>query len=983
MDAIEHSGTLNKNTNRCIRGSIMHSRNLIFLFLLVSFCVSSFTRTQAMTLESDGFRYEIGPDGKNLSFIDKKSGRDYLNHAEESFCARLKKDGKTFDVSKVSIDNGKILLDFAGTGISATLKTTVKSRYLLLEVESVNSSDIESLVFLNIPLTFAGMTGEPFAACALSLNLFTHVEQIPVLQSHLWAACYPKFGLKGAKVALIGTSQADILSTLRQILSTESGDMPYSTIAGPWAQDFPYNHGNYLFNFGDLTEETVDDWIEMAKSGGFDQINNHGGDTSIGESSGYILNQSYEYGQGAGFFRFGDFTINKEKFPEGWDTYKDIVSKLHKAGIASIIHTYAFFIDKHSKYVTPVPSPYLDSFRTFTLAAPISEDATDIQVNEPTKEMSVTTGFFIQNSVVLHIGDELVTFDGIRTEPPYTFTGCKRGAFDTRAAPHPEGMKARHLKECFGLFVPDVDTPLFAEIAKNHADVINACDFDGVYLDAIDGSSILRGGEECWYYADKFVFEIAKNLKKPVGMEMSAMWHHFWQFRSRWIAWDYPYRSQKRFLDMHAASASSGLLLPIHLGWWNFQVFDPPQIDPTFSDVTEYLGCKLIGYDAGVSLSGAVDRNSLVSIPAFQRSMAILKTYDELRRTNAFGDRIKEKLRQPGKEYTLFTDSDGRYRFKPVFYNVHKVQGTNHPGNSWETENSFGRQPVKLRIEALMSVAPYDSPDAVTIADFTKPDVFGLKRLAADGLTFNFQTTTAQVKSGGASGVLSVRSSGKTPPKASWTRLEKTYRPLLDLSENQAIGVWVYGDGQGEILGFRMDSPFNVSSGAFADRYIDIDFTGWRYCELVETESSRWYDYSWNDGKLFFNVYRGSMDFGTVESLWLRMNNVPAGKDVRCMLSPIKALPMVKTTISNPAIAIGGTKIVFPVEMTSGCYLEYYSSDDCKLYGPNGELISIVIPLGSPPDLVPGTNRITFSCTGRKGFNPRANVTVIGYGDPL
>jgi hypothetical protein len=967
----------------------------IFLILTFLFLFSAFTQTQAVTLENDNFKYEIGPDGNNLAFIDKKSGKDYCDHTRHSFCAQIKKDGKSIDVSKVSAEGDMISLEFGGAGITATLKSTVKSKYILLEVESVEGGNIESLVFLNIPLTLAGIPSDSFASCVFSLNLFTNVEQLPALQSYLWASCYHKFGLIGAKVALIGIPQEDILPALRQILSTESGDMPYSTVAGPWAQDIPYNHGSYLFNFGNLTEDTVDEFIQMAKSGGFNQIDNHGGGAGFNE----FFNQTENHGGGAAiyqflsqvedlggeapFFKFGDFEINKERFPRGWDTYKDIVAQLHKAGIASILHTYAFFIDKHSKYVTPVPSKYLDSFRTLTLSSPVTEDATEIQVNESTKGINTITGFLTQNSVVLHIGDELITFDRVSSEPPYKFTGCKRGAFDTKAAPHSQGAKAYHLKECFGHFVPDVDTPLFAEIAKNQADVINKCDFDGIYIDAIDGSSILRGESDCWYYSSKFVFEIAKNLKKPVGMEMSAMWNHFWQFRARWQANDYPNRGQKRFLDIHASQVNGGLLLPLHLGWWNFQIFDPPQIDPSFTDVTEYLGCKLIGFDAGFSLQGVIDKKSLSRVPAYQRSLAILKTYENLRHTNAFGESVKKQLRQPGKEFTLYKDTDGRYRFKPAFYNIHKIEDVKHPSSLWETENQFARQPVKLRIEALMSVEPYDSPDAVTLTDFTQSDVFGPERRTADGLAFEFKITKEQVKAGGASGILSVRSSGKSAKNASWAKLEKKFQPTLDLSKNQALGVWVYGDGQGEILGFRMEDPKNISLGALSDRYLDIDFNGWRYFELVETESTRWNDYVWNDNKYPFNVYLETLDFGNIESFGLWMNNVPVGKDVRCIVSPVKALPMVKTIFSNPSITIGGKTIVFPVEMTSGSYLEYFSKDDCKLYGPKGQLISIVKPQGTTPFLVTGKNTIAFSCIGQKGFTSRANVTIIGYGEPL
>jgi len=80
-----------------------------------------------------------------------------------------------------------------------------------------------------------------------------------------------------------------------------------------------------------------------------------------------------------------------------------------------------------------------------------------------------------------------------------------------------------------------------------------------------------------------------------------ALWHHFWQYRTRWQAWDYPQRGHKRFIDLHADSVNGGLLLPLHLGWWNFQQFNPPQVEPTYPDVIEYLGAKLIGWDDGIN----------------------------------------------------------------------------------------------------------------------------------------------------------------------------------------------------------------------------------------------------------------------------------------------------------------------------------------------------------------------------------------------
>src|SRR5439155_15346337 len=331
-----------------------------------------------------------------------------------------------------------------------------------------------------------------------------------------------------------------------------------------------------------------------------------------------------------------------------------------------VLHTYAFFIDKHSKYVTPVPDGRLDAFRTFTLAEAIRDHDADITVNESTAGMTTVTGFFEHNSTVLHLGDELITFGAVSQQAPWRFTGVKRGAFGTAPSAHEKGAKARHLKECFGLFVPNPETSLFTEIAANHADVADRCGFDGIYLDAIDGSSILRGGDECWYWADKFVVEIQQRLKRPIGMEMSSMWHHFWQYRTRWQAWDFPQRGHKRFIDLHAEAVHGGLLLPLHLGWWGFQSFNPPQIEPTYPDVMENLGAKLIGWDAGISLTASADRETLRNTPLFSPSVDILRACEELRHTNAFSEAVTAKLREPGKEFALFKNPVGQTKFHRV-----------------------------------------------------------------------------------------------------------------------------------------------------------------------------------------------------------------------------------------------------------------------------------------------------------------------------
>ena len=926
---------------------------------LLTFCLSvSGAQQNSIVIENAHLRYTISPEGRNIAFIDRASGADYLRGDTQSTCALVRCVGADYPATSAALENGRLTVGFSKANVEAVLSVDARESYIRLAVEAVSGDNIESLVFLNVPLTLKGRPDEPFGSCALSLNLITRVNQLPALQTSLEASCYDKFGMKGAKVAIVATPMEKMLTALKQVL-TEADEMPHCTVSGPWARDVPFNHGSYLFNFGSLAESNVDEWIEMARNLGVTQIDNHGG----GE-----------------FFRFGDFVLDRRKWPEGWDTYRSIVKRLHNAGIGSIFHTYAFFIDKRSKYVTPVPDKRLDAFRTFTLAESIDPNGTVITVNESTSGMSTVTGFFEHNSIILHIGDELVTFGEVSQKPPWRFTKLNRGAFGTKPAAHQKGAKARHLKECFGLLVPDAESSLFEEIAKNHADVVNACDFDGIYLDAIDGSSILRGADECWYWADKFVFDIQKHLKKPVGMEMSAMWHHFWQFRTRWQAWDYPNRGHKLFIDIHAATVNGGLLLPLHFGWWNFQQFDPPQVEPTYPDMIEYLGAKLIGWDAGISLTGAIDRERLIAVPLFSRAVDVLRTCEELRRGNAFDEEIKAKLREPGKEFSLFRDTNGAWRFRPAYYDSHTASVSEPWSLSWTAKNPFGKQPVKLRLEILMSAKPYDDANNIVLAEFSKPSQFDGPPRSADGVTASLDEAVDGPQ--GAS-IFRAENSGKVPRKAAWARLDRMFSPCLNLKNHQAVGVWIEGDGGGQIIAIRLESPRHISFGAIADRYITVDFTGPRLFTLVETESSRWSDYTWNDGKSLYNVYRETIDFGTVESLSIWYNNLPADKGTKCTIGPIKAMPMTPCTVKNPALTVNGEAIVFPVEIQSGGYLEFDAVNGCILYGPKGEMVNKARPDGNVPVLSAGENQIRFSCDAVDGPAPRVKITLISYGELL
>lgn len=917
---------------------------------------------QNIVIENKDLKYVLSEKGQNLHFIYKSQHKDYLYKDSISYCAYAESDGSTYAPLKVSYADNVMTLFFP-QGIRVKLKVERKADHFTWELTGV-SGKADGLNFLNIPLVLKGLPEEPFAACALAMNLQTKVDQLPALQTWLKADAYAFPGIVGAKIALLGTAQSNILPLIRRVIPQAS--FPVSTAGGAWAKLSKASFGSYLMNFGNLTEANVDQWISYCKSVGFNQIDHHGGEKD--------------------FFRFGDFELDAGKWPEGWEHFRRINQRLNAAGISSIFHTYAFFLDKTSTYVSPVPSRDLDYFRAFTLAKPVSVSDSVIEVNESTAGLSTYTGFHFRNSVTIRIGDELIEFSDRTTSPPYKLTGCKRGANATRIATHAVTDSVFHLKELFGRFVPGAETVLFNEVAERTADIVNKYGFDAVYFDAIDGGDILKGHQLSWYYASKFLITVAAKLEKPVGMEMSDMFHLFWHYRSRWQAWDVSRRGHKKLVDIHTEKINKGLLLPLNLGWWMNFTWEPPQTEYTFPDDVEYLGCKMIGFDAGLSLLGGYEKKEVEQNPSFVRLNAIIKQYEQLRHAGYFKEKVKQQLRVPGKEFTLTTTTTGDFVFKPAAYQKHRITNGDSSLNRWQLNNTFDAQPLRLRIQALTAVADFNDPSAIVLNGFSGKDTIA-PYIAANGVEARISEgdIAEKVSSFNKAATFNVKNNGSTPANGSWVKFEQSFTPWKNIQENKALGVWVKGDGGGQLLNLRLMSPYHIGTGARGDHFIHIDFKGWKYFELFETESSAYSNYQWPADEQW-NMYAShlfAIQYHAVDRLQFWFNNVPPGKNAQTVIGPVKALPALNWSLQNPVIELNGKKILFPVALTPGMYLEFNSLQDCKLYDSRGGFVKDVIPVGEIPLFKKGNNTLGFSHNKIDPVNPRVEITVISTGIPL
>ena len=139
---------------------------------------------------------------------------------------------------------------------------------------------------------------------------------------------------------------------------------------------------SYLFT--DLTEANVDETIRYAKMGGFR----------------YILIYSSTWSTS-----LGSYPINLKSFPHGEAGLKSVVDKCHAAGLKVGMHMLTSFVGKNDPLVRPKPDPGLLKDGEATLAADMTEVATQLTATSA----SALAGFSLQTgSYDIVIDDEIV-----------------------------------------------------------------------------------------------------------------------------------------------------------------------------------------------------------------------------------------------------------------------------------------------------------------------------------------------------------------------------------------------------------------------------------------------------------------------------------------------------------------------------------------------------------------------------------------------
>ncbi|MFA7007076.1 MAG: LamG-like jellyroll fold domain-containing protein, partial [Verrucomicrobiia bacterium] len=464
----------------------------------------------AATFENRRATLAIDARGRITSLRCKASRRELLVRPQELVSARLK-DGRQIIARKASFKGGALTFEFSRGQGAAVLAVDTRKDHFTFTIRSLTVPDVAALTFFNVPVAAATHRGgmanmlsdDDDAVCLRGYDLPVEmaVSGNPA-GLRVWTTA--EHGPTGWRAGLAAGPKKEMPAILRA-MAVDAG-VPVSKLGGPWSLGAEANRGSYLF--ADLSLASVDEWIELARRGGFTHIHIHGWWSTLGH-----------YG------------VNTNHFPNGLADMKATVARIHAAGLKAGIHTLTACIDPRDAWVTPEASPHLIAAASYTLAQPMSPTNTVIYVNEKPSAHHDVVFTYTGNGNAIRIGTEIVQYSEVHSEPPYAFAKCQRGAFKTRPSAHAAGDRADYLQQRYIAFYPEPGSPLADELAEHIATVFNTCQLDQIYFDGSEGMMSRYG-------IDYMRHAIFKRLRGEVLVEASEWGTHNWWFHSRLGSWD-------------------------------------------------------------------------------------------------------------------------------------------------------------------------------------------------------------------------------------------------------------------------------------------------------------------------------------------------------------------------------------------------------------------------------------------------------------
>lgn len=617
-----------------------------------------------IVLENESFCLLIDEECRATSLTLKSTGEELLNTDEpcalfsvtqerpynnEIKLIHLNKQ-TTFPANRVKMEEGKLIVGFDITPFEAVVAFKITPHYIAFTLDSfvVHPTDYEGLRMDTPPVL-------SFRLCALPVKqrenfgdwlnaMWDDKGAVSVLATSphaeidseerrdyriLTADAHRDILLEGCCTALVAAEGGEkLLDAIDEI------EVDYDLPRGVKSRrECPLlNASIYWASY--VNPDTVDRHIAYAKRAGFRMM---------------LINFMGLFYEDYGWSRNGDYDL-KEPFAGDYENLRAMLDKIKAAGITPGFHFLHTHIGVRSRYVTPVADHRLHLKRHFTLASPLGTDDTTVTVAQNPRGCPLD----FPTCRILQFGGEIISYEGYTTEPPYTFTGCVRGHFETNVVPHEKGQIGGLLDASeFGtttLYL-DQETDLMDEIAEKLAKVWSL-GFEFAYFDGSEGTN----APFAYHIANAQYRVYRKFSPAPIFCEGAAKTHFSWHMLSGANAFDiFPTDIFKAMLDkhpVHEAPLMKQNFTRLNFGWWGLAKDTRP-------DTYEYGMSRAAAWDCAATMS-TYSFKPFEENPRTDDVLEVLRRWEDAKQSG-FLTEEKKKLLRTSDEYILLINEKGEY----------------------------------------------------------------------------------------------------------------------------------------------------------------------------------------------------------------------------------------------------------------------------------------------------------------------------------
>jgi len=653
-----------------------HRESIFYAFpamLLLGVCLPA--TAEEIVFQTQSFRVELGDNAVWKSLTETQTGRSLLAVDRNMPMAYVQIGGKTYSANAAACAGDRLIVKFGGIDTQLEYAIEQADNWITFRLDRIVGTRPQQITFLRIGTSLTEHVGsrlngawdQQTAVVVRGANRQTLCRPIGRDESaELTASAQDEPGpkLEGSAASLLVVPTTDLKTVMARY--AETYDMPTNTTADVIAsKDTPMARGSYWFL--SFAENEVDQVIDCCRKTGFRQV---------------------MIDSGAWCTSSGHYLFNTARYPDGIESLKRTVDRLHGESILVGMHCFASKVSKIDPYVTPVPDRRFLVDRTAVLADDLAADATTVRTTSdlsqwpgsPVAKQKVWEGTVEKHQEVI-IDDEIIRYESIGPEGKWdTFLGCRRGAWGTKAAAHQAGADCRHyaVDGCINGYIIDQETDLLDEVTDRLAGIFNTCGFDMVYFDGCEDVDPRRFD----YYAANFqAVAMGKFTKRPLIHKGGGFHHNLWHsFTSSATIDQYPgtylaylraggtidqWPTCKDHIDRTARRvvACRDDMIPGELGWFGINPADG-EYDGLQYDEVEYLMCKSLAYDSPISLQTSFGR--MEQHPLTGDILAMIKRYEALRyhqygrspipNTKRLSETDLKLLETPGKDFLVDTE---------------------------------------------------------------------------------------------------------------------------------------------------------------------------------------------------------------------------------------------------------------------------------------------------------------------------------------